>query len=44
MREIVSIEANDLIDTEYFAKMTPFIEINARQSNKVYVTDLGLGK
>lgn len=25
MREVVSIEANDLIDTEYFAKMTPFI-------------------
>lgn len=44
MREIASIEATDLIETEYFAKMTPFIQLNARQSNQAYVTDLGLGK
>ena len=26
-REIVSIQASDLMDTEYFVKMKPFIEM-----------------
>jgi hypothetical protein len=27
MREIAWVEATDLIDTEYFVKMKPFLEI-----------------
>ena len=45
MREISSIEATDLLDTEYFVKMKPFLQIeDQKQEMFKYVSDLGLGR
>jgi hypothetical protein len=45
MREIAAVEATDLIDTEYFVKMKPYLEIEDQNEKMFkYVSDLGLGR
>lgn len=42
----MSIQASDLIDTEYFVKMKPFMEIETlnKQNWPCFRSDIGLGK
>lgn len=46
MREITSVEGHDLMDTQYFVKMKPYVEIETSNQERwpLYISDFGLGK